>query len=52
MGGKVTSYYKNQLKTQLYDKTLQTFINEKESWAQQTFDTFNWFASGTTFKQL
>jgi hypothetical protein len=31
-GGKLTSQYKEQLKTQLHDKSLTTFIKEKESW--------------------
>jgi hypothetical protein len=47
--GTLTSQYKDQLKTKLlhHDKTLQTFIRERESWTQQTFDTVNWIACET-----
>jgi hypothetical protein len=37
-GGKLTSQYKVQLKTQLHNKALTAFTKENESWSQQTFD--------------
>jgi hypothetical protein len=51
-GGKLASQYNEQLKTQLQDKSLTTFIKEKESWTQQKFDTVDWSACGTAFKRL
>jgi hypothetical protein len=51
-GGKLTSQYKEQLKTQLHGKTLTAFIKEKKSRTQPTFDTVNWSACGTSFKSL
>jgi hypothetical protein len=51
-GGKLTSQYKEKIKTQLHDKSITAFIKEKESWTQQTFDTVNWSACGIAFKRL
>jgi hypothetical protein len=51
-GGKLTGKYKEQLKTKLHKKAVTTFIEEKESWSQQTFDTVSWSACGTAFKRL
>jgi hypothetical protein len=51
-GGKLTSQYKEQLKTQLHINTLTAFVKEKESWTQPKFDTVNWSACGTSFKSL
>jgi hypothetical protein len=51
-GRKLTSQYKDTLKSQLQDKALTAFIKEKESWTQQTFETVNWNACGTDFKRL
>jgi hypothetical protein len=39
IGGKLTSQYKDNIKTQLHNKTITELIKEKESWTQQTFDT-------------
>jgi hypothetical protein len=47
---KLTSQYKDKLKTQLHDKALTAFIKEKESWTQKTFETVKWNACGTAFK--
>jgi hypothetical protein len=51
-GRKLTSQYKDKLKTQLHEKALTAFIKEKESWTQHTIDTVNWGACGTAFKRL
>jgi hypothetical protein len=50
--GKLTSQYKDKLKTQLHNKALTEFIKEKEFWTQQIFETVKWNACGTVFKRL
>jgi hypothetical protein len=51
-GSKDTSEMKTQLKSQMHDDDLDTFLTTKETWPPHTFDSIDWHASELALRSL